>query len=295
VSQPDRLKFNQSGTILHSMATTLGYVEYGTDVTVAIREDAPLNCYSVSLPVSGQQELAVQGNAWLSDQDRGLVVSPYETQDLAINGNCRKIHVAIPRPALERVLHTMLQKPVDAPLVFRPLMDAATGDQASWWRMVKFLIGEMERSSAHLSHLYVSGEFELTLLKGLLLSQPHNYSDQLSNAQTAAAPHYLTRARRFIEGNARESITLDDIERVAGVSRFKLFDGFKRHFGHAPMAYLKRYRLESVRRSILEDHSVRNISSVAMSWGISHLGRFSADYKEVFGESPSDTLKRVSR
>ncbi|WP_240158937.1 MULTISPECIES: AraC family transcriptional regulator [Burkholderiaceae] len=294
VSRPERLRFHQSGTVLRSMATTLGFVEYGTDVTVAVRENSPLNCYSVSLPMVGQQELAAHGKTWLSDQDCGLIVSPQESQDLAITGNCRKLHVAIPRAALQQVLQTMLQRPLDAPLVFQPDMDAAAGEQGTWWRMVKFLAGEMERAGA-LGQLYMSSEFELTLLKGLLLSQPHNYSAQLANASAVTPPHYLIKARQFIHDNAREPITLEEIERASGVSRFKLFDGFRQYFGCAPIAYLKRYRLESVRRDILEDRSVRNISSVALSWGMSHLGRFSTEYKVMFGESPSDTLKRAAR
>lgn len=122
VSHPERLRFHQSGTVLRSMATTIGYVEYGTDVTVAVSESSPLNCYSVSLPMVGQQELAAHGKRWLSDQDCGLIVSPQESQDLAITGNCRKLHVAIPRSALQQVLQTMLQRPVETPLVFQPDM-----------------------------------------------------------------------------------------------------------------------------------------------------------------------------
>src|ERR1700739_554293 len=91
VRRPKELQFHHSGTVMRSMASTLGYVEYGTDVTVSVRNDAPLNCYSVSLPLTGQQELAAQGRLWLSDQDTGLVLSPHETQDLTITGNCRKI------------------------------------------------------------------------------------------------------------------------------------------------------------------------------------------------------------
>ncbi|MFM0694600.1 AraC family transcriptional regulator [Paraburkholderia graminis] len=295
VRHPEQLRFLQLGTTLGSMATTIGYVEYGTDVTVAVNGNSPLNCYSVSLPVVGHQELAVHGKTWLSDQDRGVIVSPLESQDLAITGNCRKLHVAIQHSALREVLQTMLRCPVEAPLVFQPDMDATTGDPASWWRMVKFLIGEMERSSPSLGQLYISGEFELTLLKGLLLSQPHNYSEQLADASAITPPHYLTKARQFIHDNAREPLAIEDIEHAAGVSRFKLFDGFRQYFGCTPIAYLKRYRLESARRDILEDRSVRNISSVALNWGMSHLGRFSTEYKALFGESPSDTLKRVAR
>lgn len=295
VSCPQRLQFRHAGNVLRSMATTLGYVEYGTDVTVVIRDQTPLNCYSISLPLVGEQELSAQGRLLHSDQDKGLVLSPHDNQELTIAGNCRKILVAIPRPALRKVLEGLLQHPLDAPLTFQSDMDSTSGDQAAWWRMVKYLLGEMERTGKLLSHLYMASDLEHALLKGLLLSQPHNYSVELASMMAPVCPHYLLRARQYLQDNARENIGLEDIERVAGVSRFKLFDGFKRHFGLAPMAYLKQYRLEAVRRDLLADRSERNISNIAMCWGFTHLGRFSNDYKKLFGETPSQTLHRFAR
>ncbi|MEM5316413.1 helix-turn-helix domain-containing protein [Paraburkholderia sp. JHI869] len=295
VRSPKALQFHHSGTVMRSMASTLGYVEYGTDVTVSVHNEAPLNCYSVSLPLTGQQELAAHGRLWLSDQDSGLVLSPHETQDLAIMGNCRKIIVSIPSAALRQVLEGLLQRPLEAALTFEPQMNAADGDQAAWWRMVKFLLAEMGHAGPLLNHQQMVGDLEQALIKGLLLSQPHNYSEALVEAMRPACPHYLLRAKQFIHDNARENIALEDIERAAGVSRYKLFEGFGQHFGHAPMAYLKKYRLEAVRREILSDCSERNVSSIAMNWGFSHLGRFSSDYKQLFGETPSQTLKRATR
>lgn len=295
IGSPKKLQFHHSGTVMRSMASTLGYVEYGTDVTVSVRKDAPLNCYSVSLPLTGQQELAAHGRLWLSDQDSGLVLSPHETQDLAIMGNCRKIIVSIPSPALRQVLEGLLQRPLEAALTFEPQMNAADGDQAAWWRMVKFLLTEMGHAGPLLNHQQMVGDLEQALIKGLLLSQPHNYSQALAEAMRPACPHYLLRAKQFIHDSARENIALEDIERAAGVSRYKLFEGFGQHFGHAPMAYLKKYRLEAVRREILSDCSERNVSSIAMNWGFTHLGRFSNDYKQLFGETPSQTLKRAVR
>jgi AraC-like DNA-binding protein len=294
VRSPQQLQFHHSGTVMRSMASTLGYVEYGTDVTVSVQDDAPLNCYSVSLPITGQQELAARGRLWLSDQDTGLILTPHETQDLAITGNCRKMIVSIPSAALRQVLQGLLQRPLDAALTFEPHMDAANGDQAAWWRMVRFLIAEMGHAGPLLNHQHMAVDLEQALLKGLLLSQPHNYSQALAEAMRPSCPHYLLRAKQFIHDNAREDIALEDIERAAGVSRYKLFDGFKQHFGHAPMAYLKKHRLEAVRRDMLADRSERNVSSIAMSWGFTHLGRFSSDYKQLFGETPSQTLKRVA-
>ncbi|WP_257804056.1 AraC family transcriptional regulator [Burkholderia glumae] len=292
---PDNLQFHHSGTVMRSMASTLGYVEYGTDVTVSVDKAAPLNCYSVSLPLSGYQELSAQGRRWLSDQDHGIVLSPHERQDLAITGNCRKIIVAIPGQALRQVLEGLLQRPLQAPLTFEPRMSAAEGDQAAWWRMVRFLLAELERAAPLLEHQQMAENLEQALIKGLLLCQPHNYSPALAGLVQPACPHYLLRARQFIHDNAREDIALEDIEQAAGVSRYKLFEGFRHHFGQAPMAYLKGHRLEAVRREMLGDRSERNVSAIAMNWGFSHLGRFSSDYKQRFGETPSQTLKRATR
>jgi transcriptional regulator GlxA family with amidase domain len=35
-----------------------------------------------------------------------------------------------------------------------------------------------------------------------------------------------------------------------------------------------------------------SVTSIALAAGFSHLGRFSHDYAERFGERPSETLKR---
>ncbi|MBN8442999.1 MAG: AraC family transcriptional regulator [Dechloromonas sp.] len=293
VGAPARLQFQHSGNVLKSMSTTMGYVEYGTDVTVGIDTETPLNCYSVSLPVTGQQELAARGTLLTSDRDTGVIVSPDARQELTIAGNCRKMLVAIPRLAMRQVLEELLQRPAEKPIEFEPGMDAANGRQASWWRMVRHMIAEMESSSADLyGNTYFSADLEKALIKGLVLTQPSNYSVELAQALETKQPHYLLRARDFIHANARTDIALEDIEAVAGVPRYKLFEGFRQHFGLSPMAYLKKFRLEQVRRSLLSDGGHGNVSSIAMDWGFNHLGRFSAEYRRLFDESPSQTLSR---
>ena len=131
------LGFRHSGTVLKSMATTLGYVEYGVDVSVRVHNSDPLNCFSVSLPVVGEQELTLEGGRIRSDRDMGTILLPSAPQELVIAGNCRKILVAITTPAIAGVLGDLLQRKLDKPVVFQPGIDAANGDTASWWRMVR--------------------------------------------------------------------------------------------------------------------------------------------------------------
>ena len=37
------------------------------------------------------------------------------------------------------------------------------------------------------------------------------------------------------------------------------------------------------------------VSDVALRWGFTHFGRFSLEYRRMFGESPRETLKRGSQ
>ncbi|MBT8766904.1 AraC family transcriptional regulator [Pseudomonas boanensis] len=292
-SQPNRIQFHHSGNVLRSMSTTLGYVEYGTDVVIGIGEETNLNCYSVSLPLSGEQELAKSGRLLRSDRDHGVIVSPYEHQELTIGGDCHKLQVAIPRAAMQQTLEDLLQRAVDVPLCFEPEMDAVNGAAASWWRMARHLIDELERSRDLYGQLFFTRDLESALIKGLILAQPNNYSEELRARLEIKLPYYLVRARDYIHAHAREELFLEDIEQASGISRFKLFEGFKKFFGLSPMAYLKKYRLTAVRQEILEDRSQRNISVIAMAWGFNHLGRFSSEYRKLFDETPSMTVQRA--
>lgn len=288
-SSPKQLQFHHSANRLRSLGTVVGSIEYGTDVTVGVEDASCLNSYSISLPLSGEQELIKGNQRYHSTQDFGLIVSPDENQELIIGGNCRKIQIAISRQSMRSCLEDLLQARTETPLRFEPLMDARNGAVASWWRTACYLREEMSRCQSLYGQASFAEHLESALIKGLILSQPNNYSQALERSREIKTPHYLLVAKDVIEKRAGDDLHLEDIEAAAGVSRVKLFEGFKRYFDTTPMAYLKRYRLESVRRAILAEPCSRQISVIAMNWGFTHLGRFSCEYKKLFGESPSAT------
>jgi AraC-like DNA-binding protein len=63
--------------------------------------------------------------------------------------------------------------------------------------------------------------------------------------------------------------------------------------GIGPNAYLKLRRLHCVRADLERaDSRVTSISMAALQWGFWHFGHFTHDYVNLFGEKPSDTLRR---
>ncbi|MFJ7797574.1 AraC family transcriptional regulator [Pseudomonas sp. NPDC096950] len=291
VSAPQRLQFQYSATVLKSMSTVLGRIQYGTDVRIGI-DEAQLNCYSISLPLVGQQELRLPTGLARSDVNHGVIISPQVRQELTIAGNCSKLQVAINRDAMHKVLEELLLHPAQRPLVFEPRMSASDGAVAGWWRMVRYLMQETGLDRGLFDEVSITRDIERALIKGLILSQPNNYSTELADSSEAAYPQYLRRACQFIRENAGEDVQLIDLERASGVSHSTLYEAFRRHCGISPTHYLKRYRLHAVRQALLEGPVRQNISAVAMGWGFNHMGRFSSDYRKCFAEAPSDTLER---
>ncbi|WP_206837853.1 AraC family transcriptional regulator [Marinobacterium iners] len=286
------IKFKNNLQTLKATSTTIGHIEYGTDVTIEIDDLA--DSFSISLPTVGMQHLESPENNATSDQTTGIIISPTQPLKLHIDGNCNKILVRISRQAMEETLAQLLHQKNLEPLVFNHLISASNGPTGDWWRMVQYLCTELSNPN---QMLYNSPAFsyhiEKTLIKGILLSQNSNYSDRLSIATDAGLPSYLIRAKQFIEKNADEDIQINDIENAAGISRNRLYSGFKQFLGEPPTTYLKRIRLEGARREILQDNANSNITTVALNWKFNHLGRFSSDYKKQFSETPSETLSRI--
>jgi AraC family ethanolamine operon transcriptional activator len=65
--------------------------------------------------------------------------------------------------------------------------------------------------------------------------------------------------------------------------------------GQAPSTYLRAVRLNACRRALQCAPRTGTVQDVAAQWGFFHMGRFSQDYKALFGELPSHTLRQTSQ
>lgn len=112
-------------------------------------------------------------------------------------------------------------------------------------------------------------------------------------------PRPLTRsqlvkdAEEYLMSHLEQPTTLKDLCQVLHVSRTPLFSGFQEAFGVGPMEYLKVQRLHSVRRLLkASDPKTDNVTAIAQRFGFWSAGHFTRDYKRMFGELPSATLKQ---
>ena len=92
-----------------------------------------------------------------------------------------------------------------------------------------------------------------------------------------------------------EQVGVHDLCTTLRVSRRELEYAFRTVFDQSPRDYLETLRLHAIRGELLRmGDKDRKVTDIAYAYGIQHLGRFAARYRERFGEFPSRTLRSRS-
>jgi AraC-like DNA-binding protein len=87
--------------------------------------------------------------------------------------------------------------------------------------------------------------------------------------------------------------SIRELCRVAHVSERRLRMAFTETLGCSPLTYF-RYRFMSQARHRLLTVDAPSVSHVAMDSGFTHLGRFAAAYRELYGERPSESVMHLA-
>ncbi|MEC5161261.1 MULTISPECIES: helix-turn-helix domain-containing protein [unclassified Janthinobacterium] len=102
----------------------------------------------------------------------------------------------------------------------------------------------------------------------------------------------VARVREYILAHRDQTITVPELCEQAHVSRRTLQYCFEDVLGMSPTLYLRRVRLNGVRRQLMGTGAPQlAIGAVAADWGFSNFSQFSSDYRKLFGESASASLR----
>ena len=98
----------------------------------------------------------------------------------------------------------------------------------------------------------------------------------------------------YINEHAHQAIQMIELTALTGKSERTVKRIFKKHFGITPYNYIKTHRLHLIRKQLLEnDKTVTvNIGDIAIKNGFFQMGYFGSEYKKIFGETASETLRR---
>jgi AraC-like DNA-binding protein len=96
---------------------------------------------------------------------------------------------------------------------------------------------------------------------------------------------HLLRAKDLVDARYFEQLGVDDLARVAGLSRAHFSREFRRAFGEPPHAYLLTRRLE--RAAALLRTTDRSVADICFSVGLQSVGSFTTSFTRTYGMSPT--------
>jgi AraC-like DNA-binding protein len=103
----------------------------------------------------------------------------------------------------------------------------------------------------------------------------------------------VARFEKFLEANAGRALYLAEVCAAIGVAERTLRVACEEHLGMGPIRYLTLRRMHLVRRALLRaDISTTTVTQLATDHGFWELGHFSVAYRALFGEAPSESLRR---
>ena len=103
----------------------------------------------------------------------------------------------------------------------------------------------------------------------------------------------MRRLEELLEQNTDRTLSLAELCAAARASDRTLRVCCHEHLGMSPMRYLWLRRMHLARRALrTADPATATVTEIAANFGFWELGRFSVEYRSLFGESPSATLRR---
>ena len=270
----------------------IAYMEYGADVEI----DAPADRqdYGFSIPLGGAMASSTGQDMVACTASQTILASPGRDQRLFLAGDAQRLALSVQQNLVRQRLSALTGEVVDGVVEFDPILDVTGGAGRMITSNMHLIVAEQERGTDVFADRLRECHFEETVLSTLLLYHGHSHQMLLERPMGAPASRDVKLTIDYIHANLTEPLTLEDLVAIAGVPGRTLNEHFRLFTGYAPMAYLRRLRLQAVRRSLMSDAAL-SVTVEAMRFGFMHMGRFSEAYRNAFGETPSETLKRTRK
>lgn len=286
------LPFSLDFTVGRLSGMTAGLLRYGSQMEVSV--GGLDHVYGVNVPLRGNLDLRFGTSEVAVSPGLAAVVSPVSRK--WIRGfesvDDRTFLLKFERPVLEAELRRLLDRDIVGPIEFQPVMDLRIGRGAQWWQFLRALVAALESPGGLAFNPLLSASLSSTIMSGLLLASEHKYRDELEAPPKRVRSEVIQRAVTIMEERAYEPLSIPGIAAEVGCSVRALQLGFNRYMDVSPSRYLSRVRMDRAHRELVTGTpESTSVGEVASRWGFHQAGRFAADYRALYGTTPSKTLR----
>lgn len=114
-----------------------------------------------------------------------------------------------------------------------------------------------------------------------------NHFSQIKNSVKKIKPVLpaIKKAREYLDANFTEQISLDDLARVAGLSKYHLCRAFYDTIGVSPHLYQSHLRLNLAKKLLVQKRPIADVAVELGFYDQSHFGKY---FKKFAGTTPRD-------
>jgi AraC family ethanolamine operon transcriptional activator len=258
---------------------------------VLVRGQGPRDCVVLAMVRRAQAPIHYRGAVLAGNQI--VALRHGEDIELSTKGGAEMLTVSVDAATLDQRMRALLGKPLDHWRIHERLQLAHPG---RYGRLNRALVRYLDFALSSEVTAYPDGarRLESRILETLVAS----VGFPQIQAPRPWRLHLAKVAEEYLRAHADTPVSVSELCEITGINQRTLFLGFQERYGLSPKAYLKMLRLNAARRELLRSapgDSGISVTRLATKWGFFHLGRFSIDYRAMFGESPIETLKRPSR
>lgn len=117
-------------------------------------------------------------------------------------------------------------------------------------------------------------------------------ADRHTGRKQISRSSVVARALALLKTAEHVPLQIEDLCRATWVAERTLRAIFQEYFGVGPIRLFKAYQLREIRAVLLRTHArCDSVASIAIRFGFENFSLLSRSYRELFGESPSTTLR----
>ncbi len=147
-------------------------------------------------------------------------------------------------------------------------------------RNMEYLITLMKEENEH-RELFINRASRELIVRLLQSSAQHSFLHHF-NGKTKSGFTYMA---DYIRQNISRNIKMDELAKIAGVSKSNFFQQFKHTFGTTPLQYMLDKKME-IALDRLQNMEHMSISEVGFSLGYSDCSYFTKQFKSIYGCTP---------
>ena len=278
------------GSLLHSQIGSLGIFHNRWERAIHYRGSAPKGTIGLAVTLAQTTNAIWNGHQMAFDDvllQRAGAEAEYFSASL-----WDSVVFAIPETQLAKLISDLTNDNPEKILaghgIYRLTSQFAAQIRQACIAYLRSVKRSLERP-AETSRLSEMAESVVELLACALVYSQYQHGNKLGLTRQRAL---VRRARDYAEESMAQPLQISQLCRDLDTSERTLHHAFLHQTGMAPLSFFKTARLNQAYRLLSNADPVGTlIKDIALTTGFRQFGQFSRDYRKLFGELPSETLR----